>query len=118
MTLTQLGAELAGRDFSAEAGPSPDAEAWHDARVRGGVIRQSLPNALQHQVEAAQLAANKRQAEAADPAEQRAKRAAAEQVRRDRDDMSEDEWQAFTAWREEFGNVDLHVSDWHASSEY
>ena len=55
----------------------------------------------------------KRQAEgeAADPAEQRAKRAAAEQVRRDRDDMSEDEWQAFTAWREEFGNVDLHISD-------
>ena len=89
---------------------SRDAEAWHDARVRGGVIRQSLPNALQHQVEAAQLAANKRQAEAADPAEQRAKRAAAEQVRRDRDDMSEDEWQAFTAWREEFGNVDLHLT--------
>ena len=90
---------------------SRDAEAWHDARVRGGVIRQSLPNALQHQVEASQLAANKRQAEAADPAEQRAKRAAAEQVRRDRDDMGEDEWQAFTAWREEFGNVDLHISD-------
>ena len=44
---------------------SRDAEAWHDARVRGGVIRQSLPNALQHQVEAAQLASNKRQAEAA-----------------------------------------------------
>ena len=76
---------------------------------------------MQHQIEASQLAASKRQAEAADPAEQRAKRAATEQARRDRGDMGEDEWQAFTAWREAT-NVELpsrdDVSDWHACSEY
>ena len=78
---------------------SRDAEAWHDARVRGGVIRQSLPNALQHQVEASQLAANKRQAEVADPAEQRAKRAAAEQVRLENSPCCSQIWQdALFSW--------------------
>jgi len=89
-----------------------------DACWLGGVSRQAMPDAPEHQLAASRAAAAKRTAEAASDEERRAKRKAADQARYDFRDVGDAEWAAFLCWLDGTELSREALDDWRNDPAY